>query len=478
MLILFMKRSVVSGVFWSGLERFMAQGVQMVFSFAIARVLSPEDYGLVAMFMIFLAISQCFVDSGLNNALVQKKDRNEKDFSTVFYFNILIAFVIYALLCISAPFISEFYNQPLLESIIYISSLTIVIQSFSSIQLVKISIDLDFKRLARISVVVAFLTGFFSLYMAYAGWGVWTLVFSSIVNNSLNCLLLWLSSSWRPQLFFSWKTFKQLFDFGYKLMLGGLIHHLYVNLYSLIIGKVYTKEELGFFNRADSITRFPSINIALILLRVFYPAECELQEDNKKLCEAYFRYIRHTMFFVCPLMFGIIALAEPLVVLLLTEKWLGCVPLIQILCLAYMWEPVMMISWSVLNAKHRSDLSLKAEVIKKITAFLILFISIPFGVRIMSAGLVVYSLADIFIISFFLKSIINEINIISIIRNLFPFILISILMMIVIMAVNTIFNSCVIRIFIGVLIGLLSFFTFSVIFKIEELNNIKRLICK
>lgn len=467
-----MRKSVTSGVFWSGLERFSVQGIQIAFSFIIARMLSPEDYGLVAMLFIFLAISQGFVDSGLSNALVQKKKRSEVDFSTVFYFNVVIALVAYLILCLSASSISQFYNQPLLEKIIYVSSLTVILQSFSSIQTTIITIELDYKRQAKISSTVAILTGLISLYMAYTGFGVWTLVFSSIISSSLTSLFLWYTSSWRPKLLFSWKSFKELFGFGYKLMIGGLIHHFYVNLYSLIIGKVYTKEALGYFNRANSMTQFPSTNIASILLRVFYPAECELQDDDEKLTQAYFRFIRHTMFLVCPLMFGLFAIAEPFIRLVLTEKWIGCVPYIQILCLAYLWEPVMMISWSVLNAKHRSDLSLKAEIIKKVTAFVILFISIPFGVKAMSVGLVFYSLADIFIISFFLKSILHGIDFISILRNLFPFIGISVMMTLVILCVNMLISSCILQIIVGVVAGSSVYLIISRLLKLEELKTV------
>lgn len=473
-----MRKSITSGILWSGLERFTAQGIQFVFSFVIARLLSPEDYGLVAMLLIFTAISQCFVDSGLSNALIQKKNRDEIDFSTVFYFNVVVAFVAYILLCLFSPVISEFYNQPLLEKIICVSSLTIIISSFASIQQAKIAIELDYKRQAKISFIVAIVTGCVSLYMAYNGFGVWTLVFSSIMSSSLTSLLLWFSSSWRPKLAFSWSAFCQLFGFGYKLMLGGLIHHIYVNLYSLIIGKVYSKEALGCFNRANSITQYPTVNVTTVLLRVFYPAECELQDDDEKLTRAYYRFIRHTMFFVCPLMLGLFALAESFVRLVLTDKWIGCVPYIQILCLAYLWEPVMMISWSILNAKHRSDLSLKAEVIKKVTAFVILFMSIPFGVKAMSLGLVFYSLADIFIISFFLKSIINEINIVRILKNLFPFFFVSFLMVIVIMSLNSLIDACFFQILVGIISGASVYISISYILKLEELKTVKTLLFK
>lgn len=462
------RKTVSSGVFWSTIERFASQGVQFIFSFIIARILTPEDYGLVAMFSIFVAVSQCLVDSGFSNALIQKKDRNEVDFSTAFFFNIFCAILIYVILCISAPCIASFYNQPLLEDIIYVSGLVIVIQSLTIVQLVKISINLEFKKQAIASLISVMISGVVAFYMAKTGYGVWALVWQTLINSIINCVLLWIIFKWYPRYFFSYESFKKLFGFGYKLSIGGLIHQIYTNVYSLIIGKVYTKTELGLFNRANSLTQYPSTNIAYVLLRVFYPVECELQDEDIKLTEAYFKYIRLSTFIVAPLMLGIAAIAHPLIDVILTSKWLGSVPYIQILCIAYLWEPIMMITWSILNAKHRSDLSLKTEIYKKVVAFVILFASIPFGVKIMCFGLFVYSISDIMIISQYTKNILPELTFFKIMKNIVPILGCAVLMALLVLLVNSCIHSSIIKLVVGIFVGCISYFSLCKLFKLEE----------
>lgn len=417
-----------NSIIWSSIERFSVQGVQFILSFVIARKLLPSDYGLIAMLGIFMAVAQTFIDSGFSNALIQKQNRSNKDYSTVFYFNIVIAVILYGVMVGCAPYIAAFYKEPLLRNIILWVGLNFVINSFTTVQRAKLTIELNFKVQAYISLSAVILSGSAAVYMAYNNFGVWTLVYQSLLNSLINMLLLWIFARWHPLFVFSKSSFKELFSFGSKLLGGAILHTLYTNLYTLIIGKVFSSTDLGFYNRAFTLTQYPSTNITGIMTRVTYPIECQIQHDDEKLQEKYFTFIRQTAFIVFPLMIGLAAISEPLIKIVLTEKWMGSVPYIQIMCFAYMWDPIMRMTWDLLNVKHRSDYSLRSEIIKKLTAFSILFITIPFGIKVMCIGLIGYSIADLIIITQFVKRLLPKVTFASIARQLMPSFLLAVIM--------------------------------------------------
>ena len=464
------KSSVTRGVIWSGIERFSVQGIQFILSFVIARQLLPADYGLIAMLGIFMAIAQSFIDSGFSNALIQKQDRTDTDYSTVFYFNVVVAILMYLIFYFSAPWIAAFYEAPQLSSIIGWVGLNFIISSFATVQRAKLTIELNFKHQAAISIVSVVISGSMAVWMAYNDYGVWTLVFQTLVNNTITVILLWLTAHWLPLRAFSWLSFKELFSFGSKLLAGGLLHTIYTNMYTLIIGKFFTAIDLGYFNRAFSITQYPSTNITSIVARVTYPAECQLQHDDDLLQLKYFSFIRLVSFFVFPMMMGLAVLCEPFIRIALTEKWLGSVSYIQIMCFAYMWDPVMHMTWDLLNVKHRSDYSLKSEIIKKITAFCILFATIPFGIKIMCIGLCVYSIVDLLIITQFVKKILPKVSLLRIINKLMPIIFLSLLMAFVLFCYKNWISNCWLELIGGFVIGCFTYFVGAYIFRFQELE--------
>ena len=349
------KHQAVKGVMWSAVERFSVQGIQFVLTIIIARLVLPSDYGLIAMLSIFLAIAQVFVDSGFSNALIQKKDRTETDFSTVFYFNIIISVVFYLFLYFSAPYIASFYKEPDLSSVTRWIGLNIIIAGFSIVQRAKLTINVDFKRQAKASLSAVLISGIMGILLAYKGWGVWALVTQTLSNSLLNTLLLWIFAKWIPKWVFSRESFNTLFSFGSKLLLSGLLHTVYINLYSLVIGRRYTSIDVGFYNRAYQFASFPSINIVGIINRVIFPIQCEIQDDNERLKKSFLKYLRISCFIIFPLMIIVAVLSKPLILLLLTEKWLPAAELLPILCFAYMWYPVMVVNNQILNVKGRSD---------------------------------------------------------------------------------------------------------------------------
>lgn len=402
-----LKSQAVKGVVWSAVERFSVQGIQFVLSIIIARLVAPSEYGLIAMLGIFLAVAQAFIDSGFGSALIQKRDRTEKDFSTVFYFNIVVSVVIYLILYFSAPYIALFYKEPLLDIITKWVGLNIIISAFSIVQRAKLTIQLNFKTQAKASLISVVISGACGVALAYYGYGVWALVTQALLNNLLDTFLLWIFAHWMPKWCFSWKSFKQMFSFGSKLLLSGLLHTVYLNLYTLVIGRKYSATDVGYYNRSYSLAQYPSVNIVNVITRAIYPLQCEVQDDDERLSRSFIQYLRISCYVIFPLMIGLATLAKPLVLVLLTEKWIAMSDLLSILCIAYMWYPVMVINNQMLNVKGRSDYFLKAEIIKKVVAIIVLFVTMPFGVKVLCWGVLLYNILDMAIIIVYTKKVVN-----------------------------------------------------------------------
>jgi len=356
----------INSVVWSGLERFSAQGVQFITNIVMARMLMPEDYGVMAILVVFLAVFQIFIDSGFSSALVQKHDRSEIDYATVFYFSISISVVMFFVLFCFARLIAEFYQIYMLTFAIRVIGFNLIITAFGIVPRAKFTILLNFKTQAKTSFVGVLLGGAVGIWMAYAGYGVWALISQILLSNGVSTILLWILSKWWPLATFSIVSFKKLFFFGSKLLLSGLLDVIYRNIYTLIIGRKFTTYELGFYSRADHFANFSSANISDIINRVVFPVMCEAQYDDENIKKIFCKILRASTFIIFPLMAGLIALAEPFIRLLLTERWMGIVVFLQILCLSYMWYPVHALNLMLLQAKGRSDLFLRLDIVKKI----------------------------------------------------------------------------------------------------------------
>ena len=470
-----LKQQTFVGVIWSSIERFSVQGIQFILSLIIARELHPSDYGLIAMLTIFMAIANCFVNSGFSSALIQKQNRTNIDYSTVFYFNIVVGIIMYIILLISAPTIASFYKQPILKEIITWVGLNIIISSFSTVQNAILAINLNFRKLTIISLTSVTISGVIAIYMAFNNYGVWTLVVQGLLNGCINVILLWINTKWHPQFVFSKSSFNELFSFGSKLLISSLLHTIYTNLYTLIIGKVYQPQELGLYSKACSLSQYPSTNITGILNRVLFPVLCRIQNNNDALTDKFYLSIRMTAFIVFPLMIGLAAISEPFIRLVLTDKWISIVPFLQILCFAYMWDPIMNMTANLLNVKHRSDYTLKAEIIKKLLAIVILFTTLPFGIKVMCWGLLFYSLLDIVIISLFIQKVLPHVKLKNHLKNLFPPFLQSIIMGSIIITIIQLFTSIWVQFFSGIISGVIIYITLSPIICKNEIDFIFQL---
>ena len=326
------KKQTISGVLWSSIERFSVQGVQLLVMLVMARLLSPEEFGLIGMLTIFIAVSQSFIDSGFSNALIRKLDRTETDFSTVFYFNIAVGVICYLILFFTAPLIADFYEQPILVLLTRVLAISLFINSMTVVQRAKFTIRVDFKTQAKASFLAVIVSGIVGIVMAYKGAGVWALAVQQIVNGGINMVALWWMAHWRPQWTYSWKSFRELFSFGGKLLLSGLIDTVYRNIYLIVIGKVFTPADLGYYTNAHKLSEFPSANLSGIMARATLPILCSIQNEDSRLRRVYRQYLKLSAFVVFPLMVGLAALAEPTIELILGEQWLPAVPLLQILC--------------------------------------------------------------------------------------------------------------------------------------------------
>lgn len=467
-----LKNRTVHATLWSGVERFSAQGISFLLGIMMARLLCPAEFGLIAMLSIFLDISQTFVDSGFANALIHKKDRTEVDFSTVFYFNVFISVIVYCALFFFAKDIAFFYNEPMLCPIMKCIGINIIISAFTVVQKTKFIIDLNFKAQAKISVISIFVSGIIGVILAYNGAGVWSLVCQSLINNFLLMTLFWISSKWRPLCTYSWSSFHQLFSFGSKLLVSSLLHSVYMNLYSLIIGRFYTATNVGYYNRMSSMGQFPANNIMQVIIKVIYPIQCQIRDDKELLNKSFIQYLRMASFIVFPIMIVICALAKPIVLLVLTEKWMPAVYLLQILCLGYMWTPIMLVNNNILNVMGRTDYFLRAEIFKKIIAFLILVITLFHGIVILCYGIVLYHLFDVLIIIFFSRKVI-EFGYLRQLKNLLPILIISIFVGVVAYALTFIISNIFLQVLLGVCISGIMYLSLAYLFKFREIQYIR-----
>lgn len=461
---------------WTGLDRLGTRFIQFVIEILIARVLLPSDYGLIGMLAIFMVIAQTFIDSGFSNALIQKKDRNLNDYSTVFYFSIIVASFIYLILYFSAPFIAEFYHQPILCNVSRVYLLTLIINSFSITQTAKLTIDLNFKVQAIISILSILVSGSIGIYLAYSGFGVWALVWQGITAAFVRTIAIWIASRWKPLLVFSKESFDRLFSFGSKLLASSLINNVYNNISTLIIGKAFHATELGYFTRAQQFCQLPTQTITNIVIKVNYPILAELQDDNEKLVESYKILLRTPIFILYPLLFGMSVLAVPMIQVILGEIWVPAAYLIPILCFGCLWDPLSSINLNLLYVKGQTNLVLKLEFIKKPIAFILLFCSIPLGLKGMCCALSLYSLIAFSFNCYYTDKIL-DFGILKQLKSILPIFLYCIIMSIFVYGSTFFIINPVTKLIIGSLIGILSYLMITYFVKDKSLFQIIR-ICK
>jgi O-antigen/teichoic acid export membrane protein len=398
------KHLSIKGVKWSALDGFITRGITFVIGLVIARILSPDDYGTIGMLAIFMAVSQMFINSGFSTALIRMTDRTADDYATAFYFNMAVGGLLYGILFLAAPAIASFYKMPILTDVLRLFALTLVISALQIVPRTKLVVAVDFKSQAIVSAFAALVSGGTGIGMAYTGYGLWALVWQSIISALVSVILLWIVTGWKPwEGRFARRSFHRLFSFGSKLLASGLLHILYKNLSSLVIGKFYTSADLGYYSRGQQISEVPSLYFSSIFQRVSYPILARLQDDNEHLSNAYRRYLGMSSMVIFFLMVLLATIAEPLVRVLLTEKWMGAVPFLRIFCLALIFDHICCFNNNMMYVKGRSDLFLRLEIIKKIIVFPLLLLAIPHGVIAICFVPVVHELVDLVIGTYCVK---------------------------------------------------------------------------
>ncbi|MCK9167494.1 MAG: MOP flippase family protein [Bacteroidales bacterium] len=395
-----LKQKTVSGLLWSGIDQFANLGIQFIVGIILARILTPYEFGLIGMLMIFVAVSQSIVNSGFSQALIRKNDCTDTDYSTVFYFNLGIGILFYFILFFTSGLISNFFDEPQLSNIIKVFSIVIVVESFTIIQRTILTQRVDFKLQAKVSVIASIGSGIIAIVMAYNDFGVWSLVALHVGKKTLNSLFLWLWNRWKPTLVFSIASFKELFGFGSKLLVSGLIDTLYRNIYLLVIGKYFSAQTLGYYTRADEFKRIPSQNLTGIISRVSYPVLASIQDDKSRLKSNYQKLIRSIMFITFILMLGMAAVAEPMIITLIGEKWRPSIIYLQMLSFVGMMYPLHGLNLNMLQISGRSDLFLKLEIIKKLLAVPTIVLGVFYGIKIMIAGMMVNTLIAYYLNSY------------------------------------------------------------------------------
>lgn len=448
------------------MERGGTQGIQFGVQIVLARILLPKDYGVIALITVFLAVAVVFVQSGFNSALIQKKDVDELDLSSVFYLSLSVAGVMYIVLFFAAPAISRFYNEPQLVMVLRILSLTLFAGALNSIQIAVVSRAMQFKRFFFSSLGAILASGIVGIAMAYMGYRVWAIVGQQLTNQFMIALILWFTVKWRPKWMLSIERLKGLFSYGWKLLCSGLLDTVYNNIYNLVIGKIYNPEMLGYFNRGDHFPKLLITNINGSIQSVMLPALSAHQDDRVRVKAMVRRSIVTSSFIIFPVMAGLAVVAESLVKVVLTDKWLPCVPFLQLMCISYAFWPIHTANLQAINAMGRSDIFLKLEIIKKGLGVAALFVTIPFGIYVMVASRPIMGFIATIINSFPNKELMNY-SFKEQWLDIIPSLILSLVMGSIIYVIQFIGLAAWITLLLQVIAGITVYFGLALIFKLE-----------
>ena len=464
-----MATKTLKNLLWKFAERIGAQGVKFLVSLVLARLLLPSDYGTIALISIFISIMNVFIESGLGTALIQKKDADDLDFSSVFYFNLLMCILLYLCMFFSAPFIASFYNNNELTPIIRVLSLTLIISGLKNVQQAYVAKKMIFKKFFFATLGGTIGAAALGIILAYNGFGVWALVAQQLFNITVDTFILWISVKWRPILKFSLKRLKILFSYGWKLLVSSLLHTIYMDIRSLIIGKKYSADDLAFFSKGTEFPTFISSNINASIDSVLLPVMSSAQSEIDRVKAITRRSIMISSFLMWPLTLGLAGVAKTAIPLLLTDKWIPCIPFLYIFCFNYGTEPLATANLNAIRALGHSELILKMEIIKKIIALVIVLVAVPFGVMGIAISSIVYNFISIVINTFPNKKILNY-SLREMILDIFPSFFISLIMFFIVYAMNNLQINLILLLVCQILVGGCFYIFLSYLFKVEAFN--------
>lgn len=470
-----LKESAIAGMLWSGTGNIVLQSLQFLFSIILARLLTPEDYGLTAILFFFYSLAMLFVDAGFTNALIRKKNITQSDLSTAFYFNFIVGLLCFSLLFFSAPYIASFYGKPLLTNLVRVFSLTLLFVPLMLVQNFQLQRKLDFKRISIINILSNFIANIIAVILAFCGWGVWSLIFMYVSVTLIAVIMYWKNSSWRPSWTFSIQSFKYILNFSYKLLFDGIVSTTVSNINNLVIGKVFSATSLGYYTKASTLSSLPSSMIDKTILSVSYPLLSKMQDDKVQLIRNYRRMVRMTAFLTFPLLVTLSAVARPLIILVYTEKWAPSIPYLQILCFSFMLAPILSLNKNILETLNRTDLVFKLRIINTICFLCIFFISIHFGISGLCIGIVISSFITYFVNTYYVGNLLC-LKVLSLIKDIVPFLIISVLIGFIMSQMVRYISIDWIAILLSIIVGFTIYILIAYILKMSELNEVYRII--
>ncbi|MBQ8035068.1 MAG: lipopolysaccharide biosynthesis protein [Bacteroidales bacterium] len=468
-----LKEKTAKGLGWGFIDNFVGTGITAVVSIILARILSPEEFGLVGMIAIFIALGNSLMDSGFSGALIRKENVTDKDLSTVFYTNLILSIIIYAILFVSAPFIAEFLNTPILVKLVRILSLSVLIMSFTQVQKVNFIRKIDFRTQAIISLAASLVSGIASIWMALDGYGVWSLVVQQLSKQAVVSLLLWIFSTWKPSIIFSWSSFKEMFSFGSKLLACSIISVIWNEIYSLVIGKMYNPVSVGYFTRAEKFKGLVTSNIGQVVQRVGYPVMSSIQSDPQRQVRVYRKVVRLTMLITSTLVMGLIGCADAMIEVLIGAKWLPAAEYLRILGLSGIFLPLILSSVNVFNANGKSDKTLLLEIIKTALAVIPVTLGIVCNIKFLLWGMVGISLLSYLIHAAFVAKEINY-TVWQQVKDILPFFIISSVMSILVHFIGELEIKALYLLALQIAAGFaITLAAYEIFYKSEEYTDIK-----
>jgi len=474
-----LRKQAISGLVWTFASQFGNQLIGFVVSMILARILLPEEFGLIGMIAIFLAVGKSLLDAGLTQSLIRSDNLDQEDFSTVFFFNLAASILIYIAIYLSAPLIANFYDQQILINIIRLFCITFIITAFSSVQLARLTKKMDFKTQTLIALPSTIVGGIVGVTMAYMGYGVWSLVWSSLVSAFLGSFQLWIYSKWTPSLVFNIEKFKDHFNYGYKLTLSGLLNTIFNNIYLIIIGKFFSPAQVGFYTRAETMKQLPVTNISSALNKVTFPLFASIQDDDVRLKRVYKQLMQMVVFIIAPVLIFLGVLAEPTFRFLFTEKWLPAVPYFQILCVTGILYPIHAYNLNVLKVKGRSDLFLKLAIVKKSITVVGIIIGLQFGIYGLLYAQVILSFFNFFVNAYYTNRFINY-SAWQQTKDILPIIGLASVCGVGLWFLDRVLQGQIdlLRLAVGGISSGIIYILLSYLFKFDSLNELKKLIFK
>lgn len=461
------RTKVMSGLIWTFGERILAQGSSFVISILLARLLLPKEYGIIAIVMVFINLANVFVTDGFGEALVNKRDSNETDYSTIFFCSLFCSIFFYIVIFFVAPYIASFYEMPLLKNLLRVLALKLPVSAISTVQHAYVSRKMIFKKFFFSTLWGTLISGGVGIFMAYANFGVWALVAQYLLNTLIDTIVLFITIQWKPKFLFDLRSAREMVGYGWKITISSLVNALYGEVRSLLIGKMYSSSELAYYNRGNQFPSLVITNVDVAIGKVVFPAMTKMNEQREQMKRVGRRALKTTAFLVFPLMTGLFVVADPLVKILLTDKWKFCIPFLRYSCIYYMCQPIQTTNWQIIKATGHSEICLKLEIIKKTIGFLIIFLTMKFGVIAIAAGNAAFAILSMLINSIPNKKLINY-STREQVADLLPEATLCVIMGVIVWSVSFISLPIFTSLLLQVIVGVSTYIGLAYAFKIES----------